>query len=198
MQYLNVVLLAVILIACARDVTPKPPAEAPSGQVVDTIQGKLPTSAAKVVITPAAMGPIRLGLTLAEARAAVPSASFLRTTDGDGVALVTISAAEGVEVVAWAGEDDSEAPIDWSKPIQRLETFNQALHTAEGVRVGLPVDDVVRLFGPLVEIVTTEIESRQFITFKNQPDGMTLRLDYTGIFAPGETTTMRYQPSAKI
>ncbi len=101
-------------------------------------------------------------------------------------------------MVAWAGEDDRDTAIEWSNSIQRLETFDPSFRTPGGVRVGLRVEDVTSILGPLVEIVVSEIESRQFIRFANQPDGMTLRLDYTGIFAPGENRTMRYKPAAKI
>jgi hypothetical protein len=42
------------------------------------------------LITPSAMGRVRLGMILDEARRALPAASFSRTSDGDGAALVEI------------------------------------------------------------------------------------------------------------
>ncbi len=197
-SFANVVLLAALVMGCSTERTPGKPADAPPGPSATTVQNPRPDTSANYLITPVAMGPLRLGMTLGEARIAIPSASFYRTSDGDGVALVTIALGGGAEVVAWAGEDASDAPIEWSNPIERIETFDSTFRTSGGVRVGLLVDGAASILGPLVEIVLTEIESRQFIRFANQSDGMTLRLDYSGIFAPGENRTMRYESTAKI
>ncbi len=101
-------------------------------------------------------------------------------------------------MVAYAGENDPEAAIEWSSPIEMLEVFSPAFRTRDGIRVGALVDDVVRILGAVTEILVSEVEARQFIRFAHQPDGITFRLDYTGVFPPGESRTQQYQPGAMI
>jgi hypothetical protein len=150
------------------------------------------------LITGAAMGRVRLNMTLDEARRLLPAASFARTSDGDRAALVEVALGQDVSLILRANEDDADAPIDWAKRIVAIETFSAAFHTREGVGPGSLVGNVIEIDGPVREIVESEIESRQYITFDRQPKGLRLRLDYTGIFTSGERRTTRYQPDAKI
>jgi hypothetical protein len=66
------------------------------------------------LISISGMGVVRLAMTLDEARRALPGATFARTSDGDGVALVEVTFAPDTSVVVYADEDDAAAPIDWS------------------------------------------------------------------------------------
>jgi len=150
------------------------------------------------LITPSSMGSVRLNMTLDAVRQLLPTASFERGSDGDGAALVRVRFGQGDSLVLWADEDDPDAPIDWSRQIITIYTFSETFHTIEGVRPGTPVVDAVRVFGPVREVVVSEIESRQFITFERQPSWLTFRLDYTGIFPPGARATTQVQPGAKL
>ena len=82
------------------------------------------------------MGHVRLRMTLDEARRALPTASFRRTSDGDGAALVEISFGEDDSLTVRADEDDAAAPIDWSKRIVNIEAFSTTFHTTEGIHPG--------------------------------------------------------------
>lgn len=150
------------------------------------------------LITVSAMGQARLNMTLDEARRVLMPASFARASDGDGAALVEVTFGKGDSLMLWADEDDSAAPIDWSKRILTIETFSAAFHTQEGVRPGSLVRDVISSFGPVKEIVKSEIEGRQYIMFTRQPKGFTFRLNYTGIFPSGARRTTRFEPDAKL
>ena len=160
--------------------------------------GRDPTNADPHLITPSAMGHVRLRMTLEEARQAVPVASFNRTTDGDGAALVEISFGQDSSLSVWAEEDDPATPIDWSKRIVTIETFSAAFHTREGIHPGSLVTEAVRIFGPVREITKSEIESREYVTFARQPRELTFRLDYTGIFSTASRRTTEFEPGAKI
>jgi hypothetical protein len=159
-------------------------------------QPKVP--AARLIVPQSGIGPVRLGITLDEARRALPNARFARTSDGDGAALVEVSIAQDQMVVVGADEDDPKSPIDWTKKIGWIETRSAAFRTSEGVHAGMVVTDVEVLFGPVTEIVRSEIESREFISFARQPAGLVLRLDYTGVFAARQASTRTYQRGAKI
>jgi hypothetical protein len=150
------------------------------------------------LITASAMGHVRLGVTLDEARRALPAASFRRTSDGDGAALVEIAFGTDDSLSVWADEDDPATPIDWSRRIVTIETFSAAFHTREGIHPGSLVTEAATFFGPVREIDKSEIESREFVTFARQPRALTFRLDYTGIFSPGSRRTTHFAPTAKI
>ena len=132
------------------------------------------------LISEKGVGPIRLGMTLGEARKAAPSATFERVGDGDGAALVQVTIARDVAMQVWADEEDPRKPIDWGKKIRTIETFSPAFRTATGAHPGMKVGDANRLYGRTKSVETTEIESRQFITFEKHPPGLLFRLDETG------------------
>jgi hypothetical protein len=160
--------------------------------------GRHATGADTHLITASTMGHVRLRMTLDEARRAVPGASFRRTSDGDGAALVEIAFGQEDSLSVWADEDDPATPIDWSKRIVTIETFSAAFHTREGIHPGSLVTEAARFFGPVREIVKGEIESREYVTFARQPRALTFRLDYTGMFSPGFRHTTSFAPGAKI
>ena len=150
------------------------------------------------VIAASGMAGLRLGMTLDDVRRALPAAAVARTSDGDGAALVEVTRAPNESVILWAGEENPDAPIDWSKKIETIETFSAAFHTAEGVRVGALVTDVERVLGQIKEIIKSEIESREYVEFERQPAYLTFRLDYTGIFPAGQRTTTQVAPGSTI
>jgi hypothetical protein len=117
-------------------------------------------------------------MTLDEARKALPSATFKRATDGDGAALVEVrfAPAPTTAVLVWADEDDSDAPIDWSKKIVTIETFSPAFHTAAGIHPGSSISEAEKAYGKTKAIKKSEIESREYITFARQPAHLTFRL----------------------
>jgi hypothetical protein len=149
------------------------------------------------VIDSGGIGRLRLGMTLDSARRALPATHFARETDADGVILVGVTFGKDTTVLLFADESDP-ATIDWTKRIQQLETFSPAFHTAAGVHVGSLVTDVEKWMGPVKRIVLSEIESRQYVAFTNQPPWLTFRLDYTGEFADGSNRTTQFAPGAKI
>ncbi|MCC7032202.1 MAG: hypothetical protein IT179_05125 [Acidobacteria bacterium] len=67
------------------------------------------------LVTPSAMSPVRLGMTLDEARQALPDVSFARTTDG--AVLVLAAFGKDDKLTLWAEEDDPDASIDWSRQV---------------------------------------------------------------------------------
>lgn len=115
-------------------------------------------------------------MTVTEAKAAWPEASFSRTSDGEGVALIDVSVGADQMVIAYTGEDDPEAAVDSTKPFKNLETFSDKCATAGGVRPGMSVADAEKILGKTRSVAQSEIESREYIQFENQPVWMTIRL----------------------
>jgi hypothetical protein len=150
------------------------------------------------VIDKGGVGKFRLGQTLDDARRAFPNARFTRRSDGEGVALVGVAIGPDTGVVLFADEPDPDAPIDWSLRISDIQTFSPAYHTVEGVHAGSLAADAERAYGKVKMVFVSEIESRQYVEFENQPPWLTLRLDYSGDFPEGSQTSTTYKPGAKI
>jgi len=192
-RYLRLVLFAIVVADL--------PVASPEARATDTsraiVSGAQQTGNDRL-ITPDAMGPVRLGMTLAQARKAFPAARFERASDGDGAALVSVDFGDADRLVLWADEDDPHRPIDWSRRIVTITTFSKAFHTREGVHPERLVTDVIPIFGPVQEIVVSEIESRRFVTFERQPSWLTFRLDYTGRFTAAARRTKDFEPGTRI
>ena len=144
------------------------------------------------------IGGIHLGSTLGDSRTVIPGSRLERTSDGDGAALVAVKVDTIDLMTLHAGEDDAQAPIDWTKTISFAETFHSSCRTATGVHPGALVADVQGQLGAVVLIIESEIESRQYITFARQPEWMTLRIDYSGVFPAGSRETTVFRPDAKL
>jgi hypothetical protein len=143
------------------------------------------------------MGPVRLGMPLAEAKQVLPGATFERGFDGEGVASVDV-VVTGDNLMSLVADGDEDETIDWTKPIVFMETFSRSCRSAGGVHPGALVADVEKILGKVTRITLSEIESRQFVQFERQPGELTLRLDYTGIFADDARETQRFEPEARI
>ena len=168
MNRLLVAAAATACIACARTEAPpaKNAADAPPAA----------TSLPVCAVTDSAIGKVKLGMTVSDAKTAWPEAAFSRTSDGEGVALIDVSVGSDQMMIAYAGEEDAEAPVDSAKPIKQLETFSDKCVTATGVRPGMLVADAEKILGKTRSIARSEIESREYIEFENQPVWMTVRL----------------------
>ncbi|HET8771040.1 MAG TPA: hypothetical protein VFM71_08650 [Gemmatimonadaceae bacterium] len=114
------------------------------------------------------------------------------------MALITASIAERERFTAFAGENDASAPLDSMATIRFLETFNPTCTTVDGIGPGSLVEDVEGTLAATTRITLSEIESREYIEFERQPEGLLFRLDYTGRFADGARETKEYDPGAKI
>ena len=190
-------LIAILLAGCARS------EEGTAGGAADT-SAPVSSAAARAtenstcLVDSTGISPIRLGMSLDDARSALPQATFARASDGDGAALVSVTLGGEAVMTLSANEDDAEAPIDWSKAIQSIETFNPSCGTAEGIRPGSLVVDVERILGKTTEIMRSEIEQREYITFARRPAGLVFRIDYTGVFPAGASRTTTFDPNAKL
>lgn len=154
------------------------------------------------LITANSAGGIELWMTVADARVAMPGATFERVSDGEGIALVSVFVDGAEQLSLYAGEEDPESSIDMNAPIESIQVMGDKFETARGVKVGMSATDVEAKFGKVTEVMTSEIESREYATFSNQPPGLLIELwsetGTAGVYADGETTTTRLGEGAKV
>jgi len=153
-------------------------------------------------ITADSVGPIALGMTIGEARTAMPSAQFQRRSDGEGIALVSVIE-EGEEVMSlFADELDPDSTIDDSAVIQLIEVWSDAFVTKEGVHVGMTVAEAEKRIGDVRAIYLSEIESREYADFARPTSGASFRLGHpsslAGDYPDGEFMAKNAIPGAVI
>ena len=185
-------LIALVFVCCsavANAAETSTPGEKSAGKVA---------SAEECLVRTTGVGRVALGMTIAEAMAMYPAAKFVRTSDGDGIALVAMRVENEELMQLFANEQNPDTPIDPARKIVFIETFNPRCRTRDGLYPGLAVASAEQVAGKTVRITRSEIESREYIQFANHPQGITLRIDYSGIFAPGTSATTQYQKGAKL
>jgi hypothetical protein len=151
-----------------------------------------------ILISGAGIGPVRIGLSLDSIAKIAPNLDLNRTSDGEGVALVEIPL--GLDtVIAYTGEEDPSAPVDPSRRVISVETMTPGFRTPQLIHPGSLVRDAESVYGKIVRVEKSEIESREYVTFANQPAGLTFRLEIgSGVFESGSATTTKLAPRARI
>ncbi|MDQ3038479.1 MAG: hypothetical protein M3Q51_03350, partial [Pseudomonadota bacterium] len=170
----------------------------PSASVSAAPSSPVVPDAPTCLITGTAIGPLQLGMRLDEAQRLMPQGAFTRTSDGEGVALVDVGLDGASLAVLYAGEEDPEKPVDLTRPIEFMETFNPACVTGEGIHPGSTVESASAAYGAIKSISRSEIESREYLQFENPPAGLQFRLDYSGDFGEGASETNRHAQGATI
>lgn len=154
------------------------------------------------LITGNSAGKVKLGMTVAEARQALGGMKLERTSDGDGVALIAVNQGKDTIMTLYAGEEASDNKIDDNAIIEFIEVWSKDFQTVEGIRPGMKVGEIIKKYGKIKEILLSEIESREFADFVNQPKGLQFRLlsedSMAGDYKEGENTTMQYTPGAYL
>jgi len=153
------------------------------------------------------VGPVRLGMTIAQARRALPGRTLKRSNTGDGLALVQVTQGDRHLFDLYAAEDDYRDPIDERARIEMILVGDSAYATTTGVRPEMRVREVEKRYGKLKEIRLQELESREFATFTGGPPAFLFELyapagGYAGKYASARpdfgATTRRYVTTARI
>lgn len=151
------------------------------------------------LITANSAGKVKLGMTIGEVRKAVAPMKLSRTSDGEGVAMISVKQGKTEVMTIYAGEEDRDAAIDDTARVEQIWVWGKAYKTVTGVYPGMPVLQAEKILGPVKEIIRTEIESREFAEFADQPNGIHFRLNSgDGDFPAGSSTTTKYTPTARI
>ena len=158
-----------------------------------SISGPATPNDPAATITSNSVGPFRLGMTVKEAMQAMPSATFSRTSDGEGIALILVKESGEELMSLFAGEWDPDAPIDPSRKIEFIDVHNPRFATTEGIHVGTKLSNMPASLGNLKEIMMSEIESREYATYSNQSSGIQFEVygdgNTAGAYPPGNNLT---------
>jgi hypothetical protein len=156
----------------------------------------------RLLITKRSIGPVRLGMTVARVRKALPGYKLSRTSDGEGLALIAVERRGKPLITIYAGETDPESRINERAVVEFIAAVDASYRTSAGVHPKMTVREVEKKYGKLNEIMMSEIESREYATFARQPQGIQFRVlddnGTAGIYQEGANRTTRYSPTAYV
>ncbi len=153
------------------------------------------------LITQNSVGPINIEMTVAEARKALAPMTLSRSSDGEGIALIAVKKGENEVMTLYANEPDASAPIDENAMIEQIYVWDETYKTDAGVHPKMEISNVVAIYGKVLEITLSEIESREYATFENQLRGMAFRVrgaPTAGNYAENERRATRFSRGAIV
>lgn len=150
-------------------------------------------------ITGQSIGPLRLGMSLAQAREAWPAAVFKRDSGLDDIVVLLVEVQGQVLAVSEVGYDLPPGPLPAATQLLDLSTYHPWCRDARDVGPGTLLSTAARSYGGLEEIVRSDVEQREYARFRQEPASMHFRVDYKSIFsAPTQRRTTSYQPDARV
>ena len=177
-------IVGVVAVSCTKELPPPAQMESESNK-----SKKEP----KCVISQNAVLGIELGMTLKKAKSQADNLQFERTYDGEGVPLVKVSESGREIMTLYAGEEDLGDSLNENAKIEMISVSDKNCKTAQGVHPGMRVKDAEGKYGKVVNILMTEIESREYVTFAEQPKWASFRLNEGSIYESGKNSTKQYE-----
>ena len=123
-------------------------------------------NAATCLISAKQVGAVRMGMTIAQARTAMPAANFSAIQDADHMDMFRVSSAGNRIMDLYV--DIDEPRRDRAK-IELIRVFDSSCATAESVHPGTPLAAVEKQYGKLLRLERTETESREYAEFEKAP-----------------------------
>lgn len=154
------------------------------------------------LITSQSVGPVQIGMSVAQVRKALPNMKLVVSMDGDGADFVEVKNG-GIAVMLMYPISDQARPINDRTKIEYVLVCDGSYATKDGVHPGMFLRDVESAYGKLTKITMSEIESREEAEFARIPTGITLRVggashSQAGIYPQGKRQTTQFYPDASV
>jgi hypothetical protein len=155
------------------------------------------------LITNDSVGPVRIGMTISQARGLLPQFHLERATIGDGtIAYHVFSGKQTVMFLIPALKSRTSNRLDAAALVHAIEVVDPGYMTKAGVHPGMPLRDVEAIYGKLLRISMNEIEMQEFAAFPRLPAGILIRVSAedkpAGIYPRDERTTTSYDSTARV
>ncbi|WP_374564994.1 hypothetical protein [Ideonella sp.] len=183
--------LGAVALACAMGTA--------SAQIVPAENYDVGPATVSCPITENSIGPLRIGMTLGEARKAWPAAKFERRVGLDDLVELAVVVDGQTLVISGLGYDIPPGALPEKTVLQDLATYHPWCKDSRGIGPGTLLSDAASAYGGLVEIGKSDIEEREYARFKSASEWMHFRVDYTSIFYPeSPRRTTAFKPEARL
>jgi len=156
------------------------------------------------LITSNSVGPVRLGMTLAQVRKAVGLMKIKKGEGIEGVPALEVMSSSQTDMVLYFKDNESmdrfsknASKIYESSKVEMINVLSDRYQTSQGVRIGTLLSKVEKQLGKLENIFYTESRGENVAVFKAFPN---LMFSVSGnlVFKEGERTTQTYKSNSKI
>lgn len=158
------------------------------------------------LISASGIGPVRLGMTLAQAKQAMGANVRWDNVPNLMVDFGAIAVKSGSTVLFYVVHE-ADHPLRDRDPVTILMTRNPAYKTIEGVGPNTPIAQAAQAYGPATLSFNWDDEGREYVKFANQPSALTFRTrgepnNFDGRYASTQGdafhSTTTYRPTAAI
>lgn len=143
------------------------------------------------------VGPLRVGMTVAQVRQTLHGATLKSSQDADALPLLAVIR-EGLHTMDLYVNADTG--MKETSKIELIRVFDGACSTSDGIHPGMPLSDVAKRYGRLKRLFVTDSESREYAEFDKQPPWLDVQTGngQAGRYPVGKRCTSDYNPSAHI
>jgi hypothetical protein len=156
------------------------------------------------LITSNSVGPVRLGMTLAQVRKAAGRMKLKKGKGIEGIPAVEVMSGSQTDMVLYFKDNDgmdrfsknASKIYEFSK-VEMINVLSDRYQTSQGVRIGTLLAKAEKQLGKLENISHTEPRGENVAVFKAFPN---LMFSVSGnlVFKEGERTTQTYKSNSKI
>lgn len=152
---------------------------------------------AACLIQSGSVGPIHVGMTVAQARQALRGATLKASEDAERLPILSVIQ-DGLHTMDLYYDVDE--PAKERAKVELIRVFDGRCATRDGVHPGMPLPDVSQRYGHLKRLMTTDTESREYAEFEKTPNWLEIQVGngQAGIYPDGKRCTSNYVPSARI
>ena len=146
-----------------------------------------------------AVGPIRAGMTIRAAKAALPGTVFKQANEVAGSSVAFFAVTRASKHIMDLYPDQEDGTKETSK-IELIRVYDPECSTAEGVHPGLPLIAVEGKYGHLKKLIVEQSEKREYAQFESVPAWLEIQAGSgdAGLYQAGELCTAAYKVAAQV
>lgn len=144
------------------------------------------------------MAGLSIGMKFGEISEVIPNSTLEMKRGADGLPLLSVFLEDQLLLIAYSEDSNGSLDINYDNRISHIETFNSACQTEAGVSPGTLTESAERIYNGITTITKSEMESREYVDFRNQPSKLKFRIDYSGIYTEHPRKTTKYKKGSKI
>jgi len=149
------------------------------------------------VIQSSAVGTVRVGMTVRQARQVLGGAKVTQAEDSDRISILVVTR-DGKRAMDLYPDNDN--PAKEQAVIELVRVYDPACATADGVHAGMLLSEVAQHFGRMKRLVKMESEPREYADFEKVPNWLEIQPGQgeAGIYPKGSRCTTQFHPDARV
>ena len=161
------------------------------------LSAKLFSAPNSLLIYPKGVGPIRLGMTIEEARKAAPTWKFLETIDDEEAPCIDVRSDNKV-ILRFFMYSYRFGSKKRGPEIAEIVVLSPMFSTTDGIRYGTLLSEIEKHWGKFLSAVRSDNRAVQFANFQNQPKWLWVSINGSVIKNPNQKSINSYPSGTRI